>query len=59
MLTISCKKGDSSDDPSSSGTVKDVDGNLYQTVKIGTPWLLRFFLTHLKNNRGAHQYVFA
>ena len=41
MLTASCKKGDDSNNPTSSGTVKDVDGNVYHTVIIGTQvWMV-------------------
>lgn len=41
MLTNSCKKDDDNSNPSSSGTVKDIDGNVYHTVTIGTQvWML-------------------
>lgn len=41
MLTTSCKKGDDNNDSSSSGTVKDIDGNVYHTVTIGTQvWMV-------------------
>lgn len=41
MLTNSCKKDDDNTNPSSSGTVKDIDGNVYHTVTIGTQvWMV-------------------
>lgn len=41
VLTISCKKKDSSPDTSSGPTVTDIDGNVYHTVKIGTQtWMV-------------------
>lgn len=35
MLTTNCNKDDDNNNPSSSGTVKDIDGNVYNTVTIG------------------------
>ena len=42
LLLISCKKSDSTKDPTpSSTTVTDVDGNVYHTVQIGSQtWML-------------------
>jgi len=36
MFTNSCKKDDGNNNPNSSGTVTDIDGNVYKTVTIGT-----------------------
>jgi hypothetical protein len=42
MLTGSCKKDSNNDpDPSQSETVKDIDGNVYHTVTIGSQvWMV-------------------
>lgn len=41
VFPTSCKKDEANSDSSSSGTVKDVDGNVYHTVTIGTQvWMV-------------------
>ena len=41
ILATSCKKDNDTDDPTQSGTVKDIDGNVYTTVTIGTQvWMV-------------------
>ena len=41
MLTSSCSKSDNTDNPTQSGTVTDIDGNVYHTVTIGTQvWMV-------------------
>lgn len=41
ILATSCKKDNNTDDPTQSGTVKDIDGNVYTTVTIGTQvWMV-------------------
>lgn len=36
LLTIACKK--KNNDEITKGTVTDIDGNIYKTIKIGTQW---------------------
>jgi len=41
ILAISCKKGNDTNNPVPDGTVKDIDGNVYHTVTIGTQvWMV-------------------
>lgn len=41
ILTISCKKDDDNSNPPPVNTVKDIDGNVYHTVTIGTQvWMV-------------------
>jgi uncharacterized protein (TIGR02145 family) len=41
LLTNSCKKDDNNNDQGLSGTVTDIDGNVYHTVTIGTQtWMV-------------------
>jgi len=52
VFIISCKKSDNSGTTSSSGsTVKDIDGNVYHTVTIGTQiWMVENLkVTHYRN----------
>src|ERR1035437_7643865 len=38
MLVISCKKKPAVTPPQETGTVTDIDNNIYKTVKIGNQW---------------------
>lgn len=41
MFAGSCKKNEATNDPTQSGTVTDIDGNVYNTVTIGTQvWMV-------------------
>src|ERR1039457_3332002 len=41
IFSYSCKKSSDSSTPASSGTVTDMDGNVYHTVTIGTQvWMI-------------------
>jgi uncharacterized protein (TIGR02145 family) len=52
MITISCKKNDDSSNPdSTSNIVKDIDGNVYHTITIGTQeWMVENLKTSKYRN---------
>jgi len=53
---LSCKKNDPSPEPPNpqleTGTVTDIDGNIYKTVKIGTQWWMAENLKVTKYRNG-------
>jgi len=56
MFAMSCKKKDSNNknnsDPNETGTVTDIDGNVYKTVKIGDNWWMAENLKTTRYNDG-------
>jgi uncharacterized protein (TIGR02145 family) len=58
MLTYSCKKDDTNNDPEPGGTVTDIDGNVYHTVTIGTQtWMVENLKTTHYRDGEAIPYV--
>ena len=54
MLTSSCSKKDSNNNNIPGGTVKDIDGNVYHTVTIGTQiWMVEDLKTTRYNDGSA------
>lgn len=58
VASLSCKKEDSDDDLPETDTVADIEGNTYQTVKIGNQWWMAENLrTNLLSDSTAIQFV--
>jgi len=58
VLTISCKKDDNDNDPLETGTLNDIEGNTYETVKIGNQWWMAENLrTSLLNDSTSIQFA--
>jgi uncharacterized protein (TIGR02145 family) len=58
IFSISCDKKDDNSDPTPSGTVKDIDGNVYHTVTIGTQvWMVENLKTTKYRNGESITYV--
>jgi hypothetical protein len=51
LISIGCKKSDDNPPPVSANTVTDIDGNVYNTITIGTQvWMKENLKTaHYKN----------
>jgi len=58
VASLSCKKEDNDDDLPETDTVADIEGNTYQTVKIGNQWWMAENLrTNLLSDSTAIQFV--
>ena len=66
LILISCGATDSSDDnnnqntPPETGTVTDIDGNIYKTIKIGNQWWMAENLktVHFSDGMAAASYIY-